>query len=92
MSTTLAQAYESVRSSIGKGLRITSASEGAEHWFFEIGDSLVDAIPGGSPAVVSKEAGEIGYPMPPVPSDLLGEPLLPIEIEAEGAVEVPLPD
>lgn len=92
MSTTFAQAYEAVRSSIGEGMRITSASEGAAHWFFGIGDSLVDSIPDGSPAVVSKETGEIGYPMPSVPSDLLGEPLLPIEIEAESAVEVPLPE
>lgn len=92
MSTTFAQAYEAVRSSIGEGMRITSAFEGPEHWFFGIGDSLVDSVPGGSPAVVSKKTCGIDYSMPSVPSDLLGEPLLPIEIEAESAVEVPFPE
>lgn len=92
MSIAFTQAYEAVRSSIGEGMRITSAFEGAAHWFFGIGDSLVDSIPDCSPAVVNKETGEIDYPMPSVPSDLLGEPLLPIETEAENAVEIPLPN
>ena len=91
MSVTLAQAYETALNAIGEGMHITSAAEGAGHWFFGVGDSVVDAVPGCSPVVIDKLTGEPDYSMPPVPSDLLGEEPLPIEVEAESAADVPLP-
>mgnify|MGYP006912492682 FL=1 len=91
MSVALAQAYETALQSIGDDMHITSATEGANHWFFGVGDVLVDVVPGGSPIVIDKQSGEADYSMPPIPSDLLGMELLPIEIEARDAVDVPLP-
>lgn len=91
MSMTLAQAYEAALRSIGDGMRITSAAEGTGHWFFGVGDAFVDAVPGGSPIAIDKQNGEPDYSMPPVPSDLLGMEPLPIEVEVENAVDVPLP-
>ena len=91
MSVTLAQAYEIARQAIGDGMRITSASEGTGHWFFVVGDAAVESVPGGSPIAIDMETGEPSYPMPAVPSIILGEPPLPIEVEAENAQDVPLP-
>ena len=91
MSVTLAQAYETALQAIGDGMCITSASEGTGHWFFGVGDALVDEVPGSSPITIDKETGEADYPMPSVPSIVLGDEPLPIEVEAEGAVDVPLP-
>lgn len=91
MSVTLAQAYETAMQAIGDGMRITSAAEGTGHWFFGVGDAAVESVPGGSPIVIDKETGEAGYPIPPVPSIVLGDEPLPIEVEAENAADVPLP-
>lgn len=92
MSISLVEAYEIALRSIGENMHITSAAEGTNHWFFGVGDVLVDVVPGGcSPIIVDKMTGELDYSMPPVPSCLLGTELLPVEIEAENAVEVPLP-
>lgn len=91
MSMTLAKAYETAASSIGDGMVVVSAEEGSHHWFFGVADSSGNIVPGGSPLVVDKETGETSYPMPSVPSVVLGEEPMPIETEAEQAVEVPLP-
>ena len=61
MSVTLAQAYETALQAIGDGMRITSASEGTGHWFFGVGDALVDEVPGSSPITIDKETGEDVY-------------------------------
>lgn len=91
MSVTLSQTYETASGAIADGLRITSASEGAGHWFFVVGDSTVKVVPDSSPIVIDKQTGEASYPMPAVPSVVLGDEPLPIEIEAANAIGVPLP-
>lgn len=91
VSVTLAKAYETALRSIGDGMAIVCASEGAGHWFFGVADSSGVIVPGGSPVVIDKATGEAGYPMPSVPSAVLGEPPLPIEVEAQNAADVPLP-
>ena len=91
MSVTLAQAYELAKAAVGDAAVIASAREGSSHWFFEVSDSSGITIPGGSPIAIDKESGEASYPMPAVPSVVLGEPPLPIEDEAERAADVPLP-
>ncbi len=91
MSVTLAQAYETALRAIGDGMRITSAREGSAHWFFDVGDAEVDAVPGCSPVAIDRVTGEASFPMPAVPSIVLGEEPLPIEVEAESAADVPLP-
>ncbi|WP_417801713.1 hypothetical protein [Thermophilibacter provencensis] len=91
MSVTLAQAYEAALNAIGDGMHITSAAKGTSHWFFDVGDAVVDAVPGCSPIAIDRKTGEASYPMPAVPSIVLGEEPLPIEVEAESAADVPLP-
>lgn len=91
MSVTLAQAYETASNAVGDGMSITSASEGTAHWFFEVGDASVESVPGCSPIAIDKATGEASYPLPAVPSVVLGEEPLPIEVEAGNAADVPLP-
>lgn len=91
MSMTLVRVYETALQAIGDGMRITSAAEGTRHWFFEVGNSAVEAVPGGSPIVIDKETGDFVYPPPDVPSEILGEEPLSTEIEAESATGIPSP-
>ena len=91
MSVTLAQAYERAVRNIGDGMVIASAREGGNNWFFGVADSSGTIVPGGSPLVIDKETGKASYPIPSVPSVVLGEMPTPIEVEAANARSVPLP-
>lgn len=91
MSVTLAQAYKRATEAIADGQRITFAREGNAHWFFGVGDAMVNAVPGGSPIAVDKRTGDTSYPMPAVPSIVMGELPTPIEEEMANATSVPLP-
>lgn len=70
--------------------RLTAAFEGTKHWFFSVGDSLIDAVPGFSPIAIDKASGEVSYPMPPVPSILTGQAPTAAEVEMEQAQKVAL--
>lgn len=53
---------------------------------------MVESVPDASSIAVDRRTGKASYPMPPVPSVVLGEDPLPIEIEVANASDVPLPE
>ncbi len=87
----LEEAKALAEATIADGQRLTAASEGTKHWFFDVGDSLVDAIPDYSPIVINKVSGNVSFPMPSIPSKYIGEQPTAIELECEKASKVPLP-
>lgn len=88
MSVTFAEAIE-IASKMATD--VLGASEGSGHWYFEIGDKNFGQIPGGSPVAISKSDGAISFPMPSVPSFVLGNQPTVEESEYVDAVKVPLP-
>ena len=39
------------------GQRLTAAFDGSAHWFFSVGDSVADVVPGCSPIAIDKASG-----------------------------------
>ena len=86
----LKEAKRLAESAIAEGQRLTAAFDGASHWFFSVGDSLVDVVPGCSPIAIDKADGVVSYPMPSVPSILTGQAPTAAEVEMWQAHEVAL--
>ena len=86
----LKEAKRLAESAIADGQRLTAAYEGTRHWFFSVGDSLVDVVPGCSPIAIDKASGTASYPMPSVPSVLMGQEPTAAEVEMEKAHEIAL--
>ena len=87
----LEEAKKLAESVIQDGQRLTAAYEGTRHWFFSVGDSLVDVVPGCSPIAIDKADGSADFPMPSIPSVLNGQTPTAAELEMSTAREVPLP-
>lgn len=91
MGITLKQAYERAVDAIADEHHITFAREGSVHWFFGVGDAIVDSVSGGSPIAIDKKTGEVSYPIPSIPSVVLGKQPTSVEIEIAKALDVTLP-
>lgn len=87
----LEEARRLAEAAIADGQRLTAAYEGTRHWFFSVGDSLVDVVPDFSPIAIDKADGSASFPMPSVPAALTGQPPTAAELEMSAARKVPLP-
>lgn len=85
------QAAELAKSQIAPNQRLTGAYEGTEHWFFIIGDELVDIVPGFSPIAISKADGSGSFPIPTIPYELTGKEPIAEELEMDRAHLVSIP-
>lgn len=86
----LREAKALAQAAIAEGQRLTAAFDGANHWFFSVGDSAADVVPGCSPIAIDKVSGAASYPMPSVPSILTGQAPTAAEAEMQAANEVAL--
>lgn len=86
----LKEAKRLAQAAISDGQRLTAAFDGSAHWFFSVGDSVADVVPGCSPIAIDKVSGAASYPMPSIPSILTGQAPTAAEVEMEQAREVAL--
>lgn len=91
MPLNLKEAYDAALKAYPAGCGIIEAYDGASHWIFTMTDGKGFVIPGGSPAFVSKESGDVDLLVPSVPYRASGAAPTDGEIELEEAREVPLP-
>lgn len=86
----LKEAKKLAQAAISDGQRLTAAFDGSVHWFFSVGDSVADVVPGCSPIAIDKASGAASYPIPSIPSILTGQAPTAAEAEMEHAREVAL--
>lgn len=86
----LKEAKKLAQAAISDGQRLTAAFDGSSHWFFSVGDSVADVVPGCSPIAIDKASGAASYPIPSIPSILTGQAPTAAEVEMEQAREVAL--